>query len=67
MTRARCAARSADRRLRLSLARIIGNQSLKDDERLIVDYVDEKYTFGATFSKQLHLLIHGTDDKDDIL
>jgi ATP-dependent Clp protease ATP-binding subunit ClpA len=60
--------RTIDRELRLPMARLLGSGQVVGGEGVLVDYIDDKYTFRALPQNNGNFVIHGGEmDKGDIL
>jgi len=60
--------RTIDKELRLPLARILGSGQVLGHEGVLIDFVDDKFTFRALPKNNANFVLHGTDsDKEDIL
>jgi ATP-dependent Clp protease ATP-binding subunit ClpB len=60
--------RTIDAELRLPMARILGSGQVMGHEGVLIDFVDDKFTFRALPKDNANFVLHGTEsDKEDIL
>ena len=60
--------RTIDRELRLPMARLLGSGQIMGDEGVLVDYIDDKYTFRALPQTNNNFVLHGSaTDMGDLL
>lgn len=60
--------RTIDRELRLPMARLLGSGQVMGGEGVLVDYIDDKYTFRALPQNNTNFVLHGSPtDMGDLL